>query len=314
MLLHPEVLAILLVNTLFFLFALIAFVLSVRIVLFYNADESTPLQYKLQKEGYLASTIIKFIFILKIPLFLFFVFTLDSLSNLITGAMCAAGVVDATVYGNYLFVLKILNLYLFAFWLMLHYRESKREVPRYTKEKYIFFLLLFILFMIEVVVEFLMFDAIELDKMVDCCGTLYSSASASYISTLFHINTPLLLGVFYANGALLLLFYRLKNRYFFALASALFFVSALLSLIAFFGTYIYELPTHHCPFCFLQKEYYYVGYLLYALLFTSTFYGVASGFTDEKRGMKYSLFYALIYMFIVSAYVLGYYFKTGVWL
>jgi hypothetical protein len=314
MILNPEVLALLLINTLFTIFALIAFVLSVRIILYYKAGESTSLQYKLQKEGYLASTIIKFIFMLKIPLFLFFVFTLDGLSDLITGAMCAAGVVDATVYGNYLFVLKILNLYLFAFWLMLHHRESKREVPRYTKEKYTSFLFLFILFMIEVALEFLMFDAIELDKMVDCCGTLYSSASASYISTLFHINTPLLLGLFYSNGALLLLFYFLKNRYFFALLSVLFFVIALLSLIAFFGTYIYEMPTHHCPFCFLQKEYYYVGYLLYALLFSSTFYGVAAAFSKDTKGMQYSLVYAYMYIVIVSAYVLGYYLKTGVWL
>lgn len=314
MILNPEVLALLLINTLFTVFALIAFVLSARIVLYYKADESTSLQYKLQKEGYLASTIIKFIFLLKIPLFLFFVFTLDTLSDLITGAMCAAGVVDATVYGNYLFILKILNLYLFAFWLMLHYRESKKEIAQYTREKYAFFLVLFVLFLIEVVLEFLMFDAIELDKMVDCCGTLYSSASASYISLLFHINTPLLVGLFYANVALLYLFYRLKNSYLFALASVVFFVLALLSLIAFFGTYIYELPTHHCPFCFLQKEYYYIGYLLYALLFTSTFYGVAAVFSKQNRGMGYSLLCALVYTLIVSAYVLGYYFKTGVWL
>ena len=41
--------------------------------------------------------------------------------------MCAAGVVDATPYGTYLFILKILNIYLFGFWLVLHYLDIKKH-------------------------------------------------------------------------------------------------------------------------------------------------------------------------------------------
>jgi hypothetical protein len=36
------------------------------------------------------------------------------------------------------------------------------------------------------------------------------------------------------------------------------------ALISFISVYFYELPTHHCPFCILQGEYHYVGYLIYA--------------------------------------------------
>jgi hypothetical protein len=38
------------------------------------------------------------------------------------------------------------------------------------------------------------------------------------------------------------------------------------ALISFIALYFYELPTHHCPFCILQREYGYVGYLIYATL------------------------------------------------
>jgi len=89
------------------------------------------------------------------------------------------------------------------------------------------------------------------------------------------------------------------------------------SLIAFFGTYIYELPTHHCPFCFLQKDYYYVGYLIYILLFSGTFYGVAVGFVQSKgneKNYKISMIFITLYVVLVSLYPVFYFIKNGVWL
>jgi hypothetical protein len=41
--------------------------------------------------------------------------------------------------------------------------------------------------------------------------------------------------------------------------------------------YIYELPTHHCPFCLLHREYGFVGYLLYAALLGGAVAGLGLG-------------------------------------
>lgn len=41
-------------------------------------------------------------------------------------------------------------------------------------------------------------------------------------------------------------------------------------MVSVLSLYFYEMPSHHCPFCLLQKEYGYVGYPLYALLLCST--------------------------------------------
>ncbi|NPA59366.1 MAG: hypothetical protein GXO30_02705, partial [Epsilonproteobacteria bacterium] len=112
MILTPEVLTIFVLNALFAFFALVAFVLSIKIVLKWDLNSVSQSQYKLEKLSYLGSTIIKYIFSIKVPLFLFFAFTLDKISNVLTGAMCASGVVDATVYGTPLFLLKIINLYI----------------------------------------------------------------------------------------------------------------------------------------------------------------------------------------------------------
>ncbi len=231
--------------------------------------------------------------------------------------MCGAGVVDATAYGTYLFILKIVNLYVFAYWLMLHDIDSKDEKQPHTRLKFAIFIGAFFLFLCELALEGLMFSAIDVDKMVSCCGTLYSSTSTSYVSNIFLIKTPVLLSLFYGNFFLLGIFYILKNRYLFAVGNFIFIVISLVSLIAFFGTYIYELPTHHCPFCFLQKDYYYVGYLIYILLFSGTFYGVAVGFVQSKgneKNYKISMIFITLYVVLVSLYPVFYFIKNGVWL
>ena len=319
MILTPEVLAIMILNVIFAFFGIIAFVLSVKIFLGWNLDSVSQSQYRLEKQSFLTATIIKYIFIVKVPLFLFFIFTLDKISNVLTGAMCAAGVVDATAYGTNLFILKIINLYLFAYWLVLNSEDVKHENQPYTKMKFGIFIVAFFLFISELVVEGVMFNSIDVDKMVSCCGTLYSSSATSAISSIFSIDTTVLLSLFYGNFLLIVLLYFLKQRYLFAISNLFFIIISIMSLITFFGTYIYELPTHHCPFCFLQSDYYYVGYLIYALLFMGTFYGLIVGFiqvSQENRDKNYrkSLIFNTLYVILLSSFVMIYYIKNGVWL
>ena len=317
MILTPEVLAILILDALFLFFSMVAFVLSVKIFLKWDMNATTQEQYSLEKQSYLSATIIKYIFVIKLPLFLFFVFTLDKISTLLTGAMCGAGVLDATDYGSYLLILKLVNLYIFGFWLTLHYLDIKSPNLPHTRLKFEFFILAFIFLVVEILLEVVMFGSIDIDRMVSCCGTLYSSSSTSAIGAIFSIDTTLLLGLFYGNFALILFFYIMKYRYLFALANLIFLVVALISLIQFFGTYIYELPTHHCPFCFLQSDYYYIGYLLYSLLFLGSFYGMRVGvlkMLGEYRDGRLSIILSALYVVLVTAYPIVYFIRNGVWL
>ncbi len=319
MILTPEVLAILILDVIFAFFGVIAFILSIKIFFGWNLESVSQGQYKLEKQSFLTATIIKYIFVIKVPLFLFFIFTLDKISHVLTGAMCAAGVVDATPYGTYLFILKIINLYLFAYWLVLHNEDIKHENQPYTKLKFGIFIIAFFFFIAELVVEWVMFASINVDKMVSCCGTLYSSSADSAISSIFSIDTPILLSLFYGNFFFIVVFYFLKRKYLFAISNLLFIVISIISLIVFFGTYIYELPTHHCPFCFLQSDYYYVGYLIYTLLFIGTFYGIVTGFVKESeknitKNYKISMMFNFFYVILLSLYPIVFYIKNGVWL
>lgn len=313
MILTPEVLAMFILNAIFMLFSIVAFVLSVKIYLNWDINSTSKAQYKLEKQSFLAATIIKYIFAVKIPLFLFFIFTLDKISNLLTGAMCAAGVVDATEYGTNLIILKIINLYLFASWLKLHSEDMKDKNQPYTKLKFGLFIALFFSFMVEIILEGVMFGNIEIDKMVSCCGSIYSSSAVSAISGIFSLETTTVLALFYGNYLLIVLSYFFKKRYLFAVANMFFIVIALVALILFFGTYIYELPSHHCPFCFLQRDYHYVGYFIYFFLFMGTFYGLVVSFVQETASSyKISLLFNSIYVILLTLFVANYYLKNGV--
>jgi len=102
------------------------------------------------------------------------------------------------------------------------------------------------------------------------------------------------------------------------LASLLFGMVAYYAVVYFFGTYIYELPTHQCPFCMLQDHYYYVGYLIWGLLLFGIFLTIDSAvmhyfFKQPSKSLKrIALVLLSLFVVICSAYVAVYYLKNGV--
>ncbi len=321
MILSPEVLTIIILNIIFLIFGTIAFVLSIKIFFNWDIDSTSKKQYTLEKQSFLSATIIKYILSIKILLFIFFIFTLDKISNVLTGAMCAAGVIDATSYGIYLLLFKLINIYLFGFWLVIHKFDMKTQTLKFTKLKFGLFLFIYILFILEILIEITMFSTIDVDKLVSCCGTLYSNSQTSYLSSIFTLNSSYLLISFYGCFLALFILYLLKNDYLYIIFTLIFLILAIITLIVFFGTYIYELPTHHCPFCMLQKEYYYIGYFLYFTLFIGTFYGFNIGIKnllnekDSKSSYyKLSFLFISIYTVIVTYFPLSFYIKNGVFL
>jgi hypothetical protein len=61
-----------------------------------------------------------------------------------------------------------------------------------------------------------------------------------------------------------------KRAHLFSTLCTVTFLVSVLSLISFISLYFYKLPTHHCLFCILQKEYGYIGYPLYPALLGAT--------------------------------------------
>lgn len=103
-----------------------------------------------------------------------------------------------------------------------------------------------------------------------------------------------------------------------ALASLLFLPIAYYAVVYFFGTYIYELPTHKCPFCMLQNSYYFVGYIVWGLLLVGVFMSVDYAlstilFGRQSERLKWlSLILLTLFVLLCSSFILVYYLKTGV--
>lgn len=317
--LTPEIIAILTLDTIFIFFGIIAFFLSLRLACYWKSEACTPLQYRLTKQSYLISTIIKYIFILKIPLFAFFIYTCDKLSNIIAGAMCASGVVNSVDFGFYLMLFKLFNLYLFGFWILLHYADIDNEKMPFSRLKFTLFVLFSLPLLLEIFLEIAFFSELNISKIVSCCGTLFSSTSDSYISLIFLVDRTILVAFFYISFVITSIAFWLKHNVLSIFSNTMFLLFSIISLIVFFSPYIYELPTHRCPFCLLQKGYYYIGYLLYTLLFLGTFYGIGGSIISlisrrENHVIKLSFVLNTSYLFVISMYPIVYFIRNGVWL
>ncbi|PSM51985.1 putative membrane protein [Campylobacter blaseri] len=316
--LTPFIMTLLIVEGIIVFFGFIAFIFSIKIYKKYNFNENTSYQYNLAKQGYLVSIIVFFILCIKLPLFLFFVWSMDVVSSLIPGAMCAAGIVDATDYGIYMFIFKILNLFFLSGWLLINYEDSKTKNSSFLKTKFKFFIPIFILLALEFLLEFLHFSGISLTEPVLCCSDIFKANDLGELK-LWHTD-KFILSIFYLFFILNFISAYYKADLLISIFSLLFMLSAIYAIIRFFSPYIYELPTHKCPFCMLQSDYGYIGYPIYILIYL----GAVPGFfifilellnvKIEECWYKISMYANLALVGILSYFPLAYYIKNGVWL
>ncbi len=319
MFLTPEVFINILVDGLILLFCSFAFFISLGIVKYFDINKDTLLQYNLLKRTYLASIIIQYALFFKIILLFYFVFTIDKISIFLPGAMCGAGVITANHFGIYLLSLKVLNIYLFGFWILFNSEDTKTKDYHYTRLKFKFFIALFLLLLLEFILEIFYFHGINPSKIVSCCGVLFNSVKSSGISVLLALPRDVVVGSFYALYLLILVFGFFKKDVFVAFSSAIFLFVTILAIITFFSPYIYELPRHKCPFCLLQKEYYFIGYFIYIFLFLGTFFGIYQGVSKivlkkKVNFYKRAVFFDSLVVLILSFYPLYYYYKNHIWL
>ncbi|MEA3523558.1 MAG: hypothetical protein U9R50_11380 [Campylobacterota bacterium] len=297
----------------------IAFFNVVVILKSWDFTATSTRQYLLEKRSYLVLLIIFFTLGFKIVLLPYFTYMIDELNVLVPGAMCAAGVINSNEYGVYLLSLKVLIIFLVGIWIILNHYDLKAPNYPYFKKKLWIFIAIFMLIISESILDIFYLKNIVTDSVVSCCSSIYgTSGIANPIP--FDLHVKELLGLFYLLYGLVIM----TALYRFALLSLLsniaFLYTAYYSVVYFFGTYVYELPTHLCPFCMLQSEYFYLGYLIWGSLFLGTFFGMAVSILKYimRRELTHMYHYCLIFntffILICSSYVLLYYIRNGVFL
>lgn len=318
-LLSNEIIIFLFVQIILFILLSIAFYFSLSIIKNWDFNKTTNKQYKLEKTSYLVILIISFTLIVKIVLFPYFAYSLDNLSNIVPGAMCAAGIVGANEFGQINLALKILILFFISVWLIINSLDLKEKTYPFTKKKYFLYIFIFILSIIELFLDFSFLENISTKEPVMCCSVIFGvNNTGSKIP--FDLSISNLLIVFYLLYILTTILSLQKSSFLNLIINFMFLYIGYYAVTYFFSTYIYQLPTHQCPFCMLQKEYYFVGYFIWGTLFLGTFFGISSFILktfinkDLAYTYKYSLIFNTLFVFLCSFYVIRYYLVNGVFL
>lgn len=282
MILHPAILALLLIALLTSVMGVYAGFYGMRIINRWDPASGSEQQLELERRTYLISIIMIYILSFELMSLFLFIYTADDLHPLFTGAMCAAGALAVNSFGYPALLLKIVNFLLAGVWLILNHTDNKGYDYPLIRIKYKLLYLIVPLLVMECFLLLAYFAGVKPDIITSCCGSLFSQQSVSVSGDLASLPViPMQLAFF--TGILItvssgLLFY-LKGRtaYLFSIASAVTFLIAAASIVSFISLYFYELPTHHCPFCLLQAEYHHIGYLLYATLLGGAVTGIGTG-------------------------------------
>ena len=291
MIFHPAIIALIL-SSIFISFLMtyssyFSFVIQRK----WNLKSGSDLQLTLERRTYLVSTILPYVFAFQILSFFLYIYTADQLHNLFVGAMCAAGSLYVNGYGYPTLILKVFNFLLAGLWLILNYVDNKGYDYPLLKSKYAFLLFMTPFILAEVILQANYFFRLKPEIITSCCGTLFSGEGKSLAANIVALPSLPMKIAFYLSMFLALLsgiyFYRRgRGGYLFAGVSAITFVISLLSILSFISVYIYELPTHHCPFCILQGEYAYIGYPLYFTLIGAGIAGMGVGVLMPFRGVR----------------------------
>ncbi|MEE4254909.1 MAG: hypothetical protein V2I50_12790 [Desulfuromusa sp.] len=290
MILHPGILALLCGSLLTLLTMLVASWLGIKILLNWDANSSSEGQTLLERKTWLVSSLLNYALGFQIFSALLFIATAEDIHQLFIGAMCATGSLNANLVGWLVLLIKGILLFAAALWVVINRLDQRTEDCPLIRPKYLALLILTPVVALDFYLQWSYFSGLRPEVITSCCGSLFSSEGESVVSELAGMPVRQAMLLFFSIVAihLLVLFFNItfKSTVFrpllFITAVLTFFVS-IGAIVSFISLYIYQMPSHHCPFDMLQANYGYVGYPIYFGLFITTLYGMLPGICQPLR-------------------------------
>ncbi len=291
MILHPAILALVAGSAVTGLMIVGASWFGLQIIRKWDLSSGSELQLGLEKKTYLISTVMAYAFGFQIISLFLFIHTADSLCSMFTGAMCAAGTLAVNSYGYPVFILKIVNFLFAGLWLIMNFTDNRSQDYPLIRTKYLLLLVIMPFVVAEALLQAVYFFSLQADVITSCCGSLFSTEGRGTVSSVLSMPVGPTRILFFAAAACAAatggyLYRTGRGAYLFSLVSLITFVVSALSLLLFVSLYIYEIPTHHCPFCILKREYHFIGYLLYAALLGGAVAGIGTGMLQPFSTIK----------------------------
>jgi len=289
---HPGILSLVSGSIIVTLMVLYAVLLGIIIILRWDFQSSSAYQLSLERRTYLISTIMNYVLGFQIISTLLYIYTVDDIYKLFVGAMCATGSLNANPVGWLALLSKITVCFAAGFWIVLNYLDQTAEDYPLVRLKYSYLIILLPIIVLDSFLQLKYFLGLDPEIITSCCGSLFSESGGGVGSSLSGLPVLPAMIVFYLGFTLVLiasLFCLFSNkvylRYLLLIFTASFLFIALASVVSFISMYIYELPTHHCPFDIIQKEYGYIGYPFYLSLVCGIFFGLLPGIFNRFKSI-----------------------------
>ena len=289
MILNPAILTLILMSILTAIFAVYASTVGYRILRNWDIESGSEAQLALERQTDLVSLILTHLFIVGLFSMFFLVRTADRIHPLFTGAMCAAGSLNVNGYGYPALLVKLATTMLSGLWLILNHTDHQCPDYPLIRPKYRLLFAVTVLCILDAYLVTEYFRNMRADIVTSCCGVLFDETARGISGKMASLSPIPMKILFYMSLILILcsgahyLIIR-KSAALFSCLSLFFFFVSIASIVSFISLHIYELPTHHCPFCLLQKEYGYMGYPLYITLLTGGIAGLSVGVLEQVNG------------------------------
>jgi hypothetical protein len=284
--LHPGVLALLGGSAVALALLVAACGVGIQVLRRWDFSSSSARQLALERRTFLVSSLATVALAIEIASSLLFLYTVDDLHRLFVGAMCATGSLNANPVGWWVLPVKVLILLAAPLWIALNGLDVRAGDFPVIRAKYGALLVLAPLVAADLVLQARYFLGLDPAVITSCCGSLFSAAGSGVSSELAGLPVFPTMAAFYASVAAFVAAMaacRLRpaaiTRIITAALALVFLAVALASMVSFLSLYIYELPTHHCPFDVLQLQYRAIGYPLYASLFAAVVLGLLPAVT-----------------------------------
>jgi hypothetical protein len=336
MILHPWILGLVIGHSTVLLLFSLGVISAWQIYREWDYNSTEEKQFLLEKKTYLISTIMNFTLFVQILMLFLFEMAADELADVLPGAMCAVGTLSSNSYGFPLLNLKIISAFICFIWLMINYLDNQMETYPLVRKKYLALMMIYPLSVMETILIFMFAYNLDPSVITSCCGSVYNEGAEGLGGSLANASSGVSLSLFFCIAILLLanrfIFYRwnrggkrIGNLLEFPLWIA-FFITAILATISFISTYVYEMLSHKCLFCFIGAQYHYYGVFLYLFLFIATGAGMTGGLLEiitkpatlvKKARLLQKQMHAVslwgMILFIVTGFLpfITYYIKTG---
>lgn len=288
MILNPAVISLVSGSLLVTFFAVYASHIGLQIIGSWDMESGSEWQLTLERKTYLVSTIFSYLACFELFSLFLFVYTSDHIHTMFVGAMCAAGSLNVNGFGYPTLILKVAAFFLCGIWIILNHTDNRGYDYPLIRTKYRFLMWITVILVFETLFLMRYFMDMRADVITSCCGSLFSESDRSLAGDLAGLPSHATKILFYLTMALTVrtgIHFLATGRgpRVFSGFAAWATVFSLASIISFISLYFYELPTHHCPFCLLQKEYGYIGYPLYLFLLMAGITGTAVGVIETAR-------------------------------